>query len=48
MELRQIRYVLAIVRHGSFTAAAAELRTAQPALSRQIQQRERIPCSTMS
>jgi len=41
MELRQVRYVVAIARHGSFTAAAAELRIAQPALSRQIQQIER-------
>lgn len=41
MELGQVRYVLAIARHGSFTAAAAELRIAQPALSRQIQQLER-------
>lgn len=41
MDLRQIAYVVAVARTGHVTRAAAELRVAQPALSRQIQQVER-------
>ena len=37
MELRTLRYFLAIVDHGSVTAAAREVHIAQPAVSRQIQ-----------
>jgi len=36
MELRQIRYFLAIAKHGSFTLAAEQIGIAQPALSTQI------------
>src|SRR5690348_1929186 len=41
VELRQIAYVLAVARHRHVTRAAEELRVAQSALSRQIQQLER-------
>lgn len=41
MELRQLEYVVAVARHGHVTRAAEELRVAQSALSRQIQQVER-------
>jgi DNA-binding transcriptional LysR family regulator len=40
MELRHLRYFLAVVEHGTITAAAAELRVAQPAISRQLQSLE--------
>ena len=36
MELRVIRYFLAVADHGSVTAASAHLRVAQPAVSRQL------------
>jgi LysR family nitrogen assimilation transcriptional regulator len=41
MESRQLRYFAAVAEAGSFTAAAAQLRIAQPALSRQIATLER-------
>ena len=37
MDLRQLRYFVAIAETGSFSAAAASLRIAQSALSRQVQ-----------
>jgi DNA-binding transcriptional LysR family regulator len=40
VELRHLRYFLSVCRSGSFTKAAAQLRIAQPALSRQIQDLE--------
>ncbi len=36
MDIRQLSYVLAVVDHGSFTRAAAELQIAQPSLSQGI------------
>lgn len=36
MELRQLRYLCAVVDHGSFTAAASACSIAQPSLSQQI------------
>src|ERR1700686_3619753 len=36
MELRQLRYVIAVATHRHFTRAAASIPVAQPALSHQI------------
>jgi LysR family transcriptional activator of glutamate synthase operon len=41
MELRQLVYFEAVVRHGGFTRAAEQLRVAQPAVSAQIRRLER-------
>lgn len=41
VELRQLVYFDAVVRHGGFTRAAERLRVAQPAISAQIQRLER-------
>ncbi len=40
MDLRQLKYFLGIVEHGSLTRAAAELRVAQPALSLHLKRLE--------
>lgn len=40
MDIRQLRYFLSVAEHESFSRAAAVLRVAQPALSRQIQHLE--------
>lgn len=41
MELRQLTYFEAVVRHGGFTRAANALHVAQPAISTQVQQLEK-------
>jgi hypothetical protein len=40
MELRHLRYFLPVGEPSNFTKAAAQLRVAQPALSRQVQDLE--------
>src|SRR4051794_29159594 len=40
MTLQQLQYFLAAVEHGSFSAAAEQLRLAQPSLSEQIRRLE--------
>jgi len=41
MDLKEIRYFAQVARAGSFSRAASELRTAQPALSRKVRKLER-------
>lgn len=47
VDLRHLRYFVAIVRNGSFRAAAEELNISQPPLTRQIQQLEEIVGTTL-
>ena len=41
MELRQLAYFEAVVRHGGFSRAAQQLQIAQPAVSAQVRRLER-------
>ena len=47
MELRQLRYFVAIVDHGSLSRAARVLHIAQPALTQQIRQLEEELCAQL-